>query len=95
MKTTKPRKFIGGQARAQLARPATNRLLMGDRLIVDGKYCGNKLDSVPRDVLQAIVEKSDGSKTDRDRIRLYLFMLIRGRTRPIRSRHNQATRLAA
>jgi len=66
------RKFIGNSARPYQAKIPTRKILMGDRLIADGKYCGNKLDAVPTNVLQEIVKKTDFNKHDRERIRKYL-----------------------
>lgn len=72
------RRFIDGVARANKCKLPTVRLLMEDRLIVEGKYCGNKLNDVPDQVLQAIVDKSNGNIFDKQRIQHYLLTLVSG-----------------
>ena len=62
----------------------------GVRFLVHAKGILRQVDIALEDVREAV-----SVPTGRVAVGLPQSMLIRGRTRPIRSRHNQATRLAA
>jgi hypothetical protein len=74
MKTSKtrhnkkqPRLFLGATRFA-----IRQNILMGDRIILEGRCCGNLLRDCPRDFLQSLVDRLLGTAAERSRIQHYL-----------------------
>jgi hypothetical protein len=47
-------------------------ILMGDRIIVEGRWCGNKLRDCPVEYLQQLVDTYCGTATERKKILEFL-----------------------
>lgn len=63
----RPRLFLGAKKFA-----IRQNILMGDRIIVEGRWCGNLLADCPGDFLQSLIDRLLGTAAERSRIQQHL-----------------------